>query len=92
MGPQSPNPRKTGSAGAPASPIEHVVIIVKENHTFDNYFGTFPGAAGATETGLALFLRFVTPFIHHLRGAAVQREILVLLTDGVGQGKKRGTR
>ena len=33
----------------PASPIEHVVIIVKENHTFDNYFGTFPGAAGTTE-------------------------------------------
>jgi phospholipase C len=46
---ESPNARKTGSAGAPASPIEHVVIIVKENHTFDNYFGTFPGAAGATE-------------------------------------------
>jgi len=28
------------------TPIEHVVIIVKENHTFDNYFGTFPHAAG----------------------------------------------
>jgi hypothetical protein len=65
-------PRKTGSAGAPASPIEHVVIIVKENQTFDNYFGTCPGAAGTTETGLALFLRLVTPFIHHLRGAAVR--------------------
>ena len=26
--------------------IEHVVIIVKENHTFDNYFGTFPSAKG----------------------------------------------
>src|SRR5216683_8194463 len=26
--------------------IDHVVIIVKENHTFDNYFGTFPGADG----------------------------------------------
>lgn len=25
-----------------SSPIEHVVIIVKENHTFDNYFSTFP--------------------------------------------------
>lgn len=29
-----------------ASRIEHVVIIVKENHTFDNYFGSFPGANG----------------------------------------------
>ncbi|HEY0780660.1 MAG TPA: alkaline phosphatase family protein [Gemmatirosa sp.] len=28
--------------------IERVVIIVKENHGFDNYFGTFPGADGAT--------------------------------------------
>jgi phospholipase C len=28
-------------------PIQHVVIIFKENHTFDNYFGAFPGAAGA---------------------------------------------
>lgn len=26
--------------------IDHVVIIVKENHGFDNYFGTFPGAEG----------------------------------------------
>jgi phospholipase C len=29
-------------------PIKHVVVIVKENHTFDNYFGSFPGAEGAT--------------------------------------------
>lgn len=27
-------------------PIKHIVIIFKENHTFDNYFGTFPGANG----------------------------------------------
>ena len=27
--------------------IDHVVIIVKENHTFDNYFGTLSGAEGA---------------------------------------------
>ncbi len=29
-------------------PIDHVIVIVKENHTFDNYFGSFPGADGAT--------------------------------------------
>jgi phospholipase C len=28
--------------------IKHVVIIVKENHSFDNYFGTFPGAHGSS--------------------------------------------
>ena len=26
--------------------IQHVVVVVKENHTFDNYFGAFPGAQG----------------------------------------------
>lgn len=31
--------------------IQHTVILFQENHTFDNYFGTFPGADGAT-TGL----------------------------------------
>jgi phospholipase C len=32
-----------------ASPIKHVVIIVKENHTFDNYFGRFAGANGKND-------------------------------------------
>ena len=27
--------------------INHIVIIVKENHTFDNYFGTFSGTEGS---------------------------------------------
>ena len=33
---------------ASVSPIQHVVILIKENHAFDNYFGTFPGATGAS--------------------------------------------
>ena len=32
-------------------PIEHVVFIVKENRSFNNYFATYPGAEGATEGG-----------------------------------------
>jgi phospholipase C len=34
-----------------ATPIQHVVVIMEENHTFDNYFGDFPGvgANGITE-------------------------------------------
>ena len=31
-----------------STPIQHVVIIMLENHTFDNYFGRFPGANGIT--------------------------------------------
>jgi phospholipase C len=30
-------------------PVKHVVFIIKENRTFDNYFGRYPGADGATE-------------------------------------------
>jgi phospholipase C len=36
-------------------PIDHIIVVVKENHTFDNYFGSFPGAEGTnmakTSTG-----------------------------------------
>jgi phospholipase C len=31
-----------------STPIQHVIFLVKENHTFDNYFGKYPGADGAT--------------------------------------------
>jgi phospholipase C len=34
-------------------PIEKVVFIVKENRTFDNMFGRFPGADGATTAKLS---------------------------------------
>ena len=45
----SPEAAAEAGAGLMAdTPIKHVVVIVKENHTFDNYFGTFPGAEGAT--------------------------------------------
>ena len=30
------------------TPIQHVVFIMMENHTYDNYFGTFPGGNGVT--------------------------------------------
>ncbi len=29
-----------------ATPIKHVIIIMQENRSFDEYFGTFPGADG----------------------------------------------
>ncbi len=30
----------------PITPIQHLVVLMQENHTFDNYFGTYPGADG----------------------------------------------
>ncbi len=29
---------------APSNPIQHIIFIIQENHSFDNYFGTYPGA------------------------------------------------
>jgi phospholipase C len=28
------------------TPIEHFIVVIQQNHTFDNYFGTYPGADG----------------------------------------------
>jgi phospholipase C len=28
------------------TPINHLIVLMQENHTFDNYFGTYPGADG----------------------------------------------
>lgn len=36
-------------AGEPTTPITHVVIIMMENHSFDNLFGAYPGANGIKE-------------------------------------------
>lgn len=34
--------------GTTSTPIQHVVIIMMENHSFDNFFGRFPNANGVT--------------------------------------------
>lgn len=28
------------------TPIKHLIVVMQQNHTFDNYFGTYPGANG----------------------------------------------
>lgn len=33
----------------PTLPIEHLVFVMQEDRTFDNYFGTYPGAEGWPE-------------------------------------------
>ncbi|MDP9259250.1 MAG: alkaline phosphatase family protein [Actinomycetota bacterium] len=34
------------SASVPTTPIRHIVVLMQENHSFDNYFGTYPGVDG----------------------------------------------
>src|SRR5258706_7245445 len=42
------NQHSAAAASQPSNPIKHIVIMVKENRSFDGMFGTFPGADGAT--------------------------------------------
>jgi len=46
--PQTPSPPPPAAVSALRSHIQHIVFIIKENRTFDHYFGTFPGADGVT--------------------------------------------
>ena len=41
-------PAEAGAPGTPAprTPIRPLVMLMQENHSFDNYFGTYPGADG----------------------------------------------
>ncbi|MFZ0285878.1 MAG: alkaline phosphatase family protein [Terriglobales bacterium] len=48
-----PNQNKLPAPPPGASLIKHFVFLIKENHSFDNYFGQFPGAAGATKGKLS---------------------------------------
>jgi len=34
------------NAATSESPIKHIIVMVQENHTFDNYFGAYPGVNG----------------------------------------------
>ena len=36
----------TGTTGGTQSPITHLIVLILQNHSFDNLFGTFPGADG----------------------------------------------
>jgi len=40
------NAQLLNSINPSTSPIKHIVVIMQENRSFDNYFGTYPGANG----------------------------------------------
>lgn len=46
--PMIPGRQFTKRASGSSSPIQHVVIMIQENRSFDNFFATFPGANGTT--------------------------------------------
>jgi phospholipase C len=44
------------NARNPATPIQHIIIIMNENHAFDNFFGVFPGVPAAYALNLSTCL------------------------------------
>ncbi len=86
------------AAGTPPNPIQHVIIIMQENRSFDHYFGTFPGAEGLNlntcvpvRAGSA---QCVKPFhdVHDLNagGPHVDPDATADLDDGVATAKMDG--
>jgi phospholipase C len=78
-------PLSVAHAASP-SPIQHVVVIMQENHTFDNFFGRFPRANGLSNA-TALPLKkggnpVVRPF--HLDNPSLPRDICHADSCGYG--------
>jgi phospholipase C len=46
--------RRRAAAGSGITKIQNIVIVLQENHTFDNYFGTYPGADGTSSKSYCL--------------------------------------
>ena len=42
----------------PNTPFQHIIFLMQENHSFDNYFGTYPTANGS----------YITPITSQLQG------------------------
>ena len=62
------------ATGGTATPIQHIVVLMQSGHSFDNYFGTYPGADGIPG-GTCLPANTLNPKAHgcvrpyHLDGA-----------------------
>jgi phospholipase C len=48
------------------TPIQHLIVIMQENHSFDNYFGTYPTANGTLVDSTTTHLRPVNGLIDHV--------------------------
>lgn len=69
------------------TPIHHVVVIMKENHAFDNYFGTFPGVDGIPANVSLLDGRGGTVSPHWINGSSTpdiphSREAMIAAWNG----------
>src|SRR5919199_4803221 len=58
--PQDVPPTTPATVAQARAKIKHVVFVLLENHSFDNVFGRFPGADGATTAKLSVGGRDMT--------------------------------
>src|SRR5690349_1376172 len=42
----NPSPTTTTNQSSGIGKIQHIIVIMQENRSFDSYFGTYPGADG----------------------------------------------
>jgi phospholipase C len=78
--------------------IQHVIVIMQENRSFDNYFGTFPGATGIPMSGGVptvclpdpMFGGCVKPYVDHNDRSPDQRHGIVPVMMDVNGGKMDG--
>lgn len=75
----APRPRVASRAAMPGSYLQHVVIVVQENRSFDNIFAGFPGADtqsfGYEHNGTMVPLRpttFNAPDMNHVFGQGLR--------------------
>jgi|HubBroStandDraft_4_1064222.scaffolds.fasta_scaffold00022_57 phospholipase C len=74
--PLASTPQRPQSGTGSSSPIEHIVIIVQENRTFNDFFATFPGADGTT-TGKVVKNMSCKPKIRHAGTVALTKSNLL---------------
>jgi phospholipase C len=51
---------RTVSATNPATPIQHIIFVINENHPFDNMFGTYPNLPAGYSLNLATCMPYKT--------------------------------
>ena len=74
---------KASNASSLGPLVDHVVIIIKENHTYDNYFGTFPHSEGDNQRAQHRILHPATRTIVMKRGSSLR------LSSGIGCNTRR---
>src|SRR2546427_10372861 len=68
-------PAPSGGLVSGSTPIQHVFVIMKENHAFHNYFGTFTGADGIP-SGASVSVEIVGVIVPQCIGCTARDDVL----------------